>query len=270
MAGIEGSYFDVGRTDLLARQDTPAHRLDPRAKLVTTVVFLFCVVSFGKYEISGMVPFLLYPAVLAGSGHIPFRYVARRVLIVAPFALMVGIFNPLIDRGIMLHLGPLAISGGWVSFTSILLRFCLTIGTVVILIAVTSFDRICLALSRLGFPKVFTIQLLFLYRYIFVLLEEAVRLVRARALRSFGKKGMGIRVYGNLVGHLLIRTLSRARRIHLAMCCRGFTGEVHSLRKLRMRMGDILFTGTWVILFLSFRFWNLPRFLEEILRRFGV
>ncbi|MBE0617670.1 MAG: cobalt ECF transporter T component CbiQ, partial [Proteobacteria bacterium] len=191
MASIDASFFDVGRLDRLARQDTPVHRLDPRIKLLTTLLFLVSVVSFGKYEISALLPFFLYPVALASAGRIPFGYLSKRLLTVAPFAVLVGIFNPFLDRGTLLHLGELEVSGGWVSFFSIQVRFCLTVGTALVLIAVTSFQGLCAALQRLGVPQVLTVQLLFLYRYLFVLGEEAVRLVRARALRSFGGRGLG-------------------------------------------------------------------------------
>lgn len=270
MAAIDNSFYDLGRLDRLARIDTPVHRIDPRAKIITTIVFLVCVASFGKYEVAALLPFFIYPVFMAGLGRIPFSYVGRQVLAVAPFAVMIGIFNPLLDRDVILHVGPFVISGGWLSFASILLRFSLTIGTAIVLIAITSFDGLCLGLQRLAAPKVLTVQMLFLYRYIFVLGDEAMRLVRARALRSFGKKGMGLRSYGSIVGHLLIRTLERARRIHLAMCCRGFTGEIHSRRELRLGRTELFFTIGWSLAFIGFRFWSVPRLLENMIAGFGL
>lgn len=269
MAGIANSFYDLGRLDRLARMDSPVHRLDPRAKLITTAVFLLCVASFGKYETGALLPFFLYPVTLAGLGRIPFSSIGRQVLAVAPFAIMIGIFNPLLDRETMLQIGPFMISGGWLSFVSILLRFCLTIGTVIVLIAITSFAGLCLGLQRLAAPRELTVQLLFLYRYIFVLGDEAMRLVRARALRSFGGSGLGLRSYGSMIGHLLLRTLERARRIHLAMCCRGFNGEIHATSTLCFGRGEMLFVVGWSMAFLAFRFWNMPLLLGNMLARFN-
>jgi len=261
VSAIDSAFFDVGRLDRLAHQDTPIHRLDPRAKLVTTLVFLVAVVSFPKYEISALLPFVLYPIVLTSVGRLPLGFILRKLVAVAPFAVVVGMFNPLLDREVLLHLGPVGISGGWVSFASILVRFCLTIGTAFLLIATTSFQGLCLGLQRLGAPRVLTVQLLFLYRYIFVLGGEAVRLVRARALRSFGRRGTGLRVFGSLVGHLLVRTLARAQRIHLAMLSRGFDGEVRVLRRLRIGPAEVAFTLAWCAAFAAMRFVNLPQLL---------
>ena len=270
MVGIESALSDVGRLDRLARQETAVHRLDPRAKVVTAAVFLFCVVSFDKYEVSSLLPFALFPIALAATGRIPFGYVGKRVLAVAPFGVMVGIFNPFLDREVLIQWGPLGITGGWISFASILVRLALTIGTALVLVAVTSFDGLCIGLRQLGVPRVFTVQLLFLYRYIFVLAEEALRMVRARAMRSFGRRGLGLKVYASLLGHLLLRTLDRAGRIHLAMCCRGFDGEIRSARQLRFGWPDAAFTTAWCMAFLALRFWNVPQmvgtFVTELVR----
>ena len=75
-------------------------------------------------------------------------------------------------------------------------------------------------------------QLLLLYRYIFVLGDEARRMAQARRLRSFGRRGMGWRVYGQMLGQLLLRTFARAQRIYLAMKARGFDGNVRIARRL--------------------------------------
>lgn len=264
MSSVDVSLFDLGRLDRLARQGTAIHRLDPRVKLVATAVFLVCVVSYGKYEVAALLPYAVFPVALASAGKIPFGYLGKKILAVAPFAVLVGMFNPIIDQTVLWHWGPIAVTGGWVSFVAILLRFALTIGTALTLIAVTPFDDICLGLQRLGVPRVFALQLLLLHRYLFVLAEEAVRLVRARALRSFGHRGLGIRAYSSMIGQLLLRTLDRATRIHIAMRCRGFDGELRSPRRLRIGRPEVLFTLGWVGLFLVLRIWSLPQILGDL------
>jgi cobalt/nickel transport system permease protein len=264
MASIEQQLFDLDRLDRMAGQDSPIHRLDPRAKLLTTLVFLVCVVSHGKYEVSALLPFAVFPVAVAAAGNLPAGYLARKLLLFAPLAAVVGAFNPIFDRAPMLQLGPLAVSGGWLSFASILVRFCLTIAAGLVLIGTTGFRSVCAALERLGVPPAFATQLLFLHRYIFVLGEEAARMGRARALRSFDGRGMGIRVYGSLVGHLLLRTLERGERIHLAMRCRGFDGQIRMLRRLSAGAPDAAFTLGWSAAFVAMRIVNVPRLLGRI------
>jgi cobalt/nickel transport system permease protein len=265
MLSIDGALLDFKRLDNLANGDSPIHRLDPRAKVLATLVFIVTVVSFGRYELAAMLPFFVFPAAVIGSADLPAGYIAKKVALLCPFALMVAIFNPLFDREIMISLGPVGISGGWVSCLSILLRASLTVGAAIILLAVTGFPAICRALERLGMPPAFAVQLLFLYRYIFVLTEEGGRASRARDLRSFGKKGLGMRVYGSLLGSLLIRTWQRAERIHMAMLARGFTGEFHTRHTFRFGARETVFLLGWSLLFIFLRFQNVPRLLGTLL-----
>jgi cobalt/nickel transport system permease protein len=259
MGTIENSLLNIGYLETLSYRATPIHRLDPRVKLLTTMVFIVAVVSFPKYALAGLMPFMLYPVVLIALGEVPVGYLGKKILLAAPFAFFIGIFNPLLDRQVMVHLGPLAISGGWVSFASILLRFVLTVSAALLLVAVTGFYQVCAALERLGMPRAFALQLLFLYRYLFVLGDEAARMVRARALRSFDGRGLGFRTYSSMLAHLLLRTLDRAQRLHLAMLSRGFDGEIRLLRPMRLRGRDVGFFLGWTGFFVWFRLYNVPQ-----------
>jgi cobalt/nickel transport system permease protein len=254
MAKIESSFLDLDYLDSLAYRDSPIHRLDPRIKLITTLLFIVCVVSFGKHELSALLPFAIYPVALLLLAKLPPGYILRKILLVAPFALGIGVFNPLFDRATLLHIGSLEISGGWISFASLMLRFVLTVSAALILVACTGFDSLCLALARLGVPSVFVVQLLLLYRYLFVLTDEAVRLARARSQRSFGRRGMELPVIASLLAQLLLRTLDRAQRVYLAMQCRGFDGELRLLRPLRIGTTDVAFLVGCTTALLGLRF----------------
>jgi cobalt/nickel transport system permease protein len=261
---IESGFWDIGYMDTLSRQDTLVHRLDPRTKLLTTLLFITVVVSFGRFELSALVPFVLYPVFLCSIGSIPITYLLKKIALVAPFAIMIGIFNPLLDTTPLFNVAGYPVSGGWVSFFSILLRFGLTVGAALSLIAVTGFHSVCLAMEKLGVPRVFTVQLMFLHRYLFVLTAEASRMVRASALRRPDGKGLGIKIFSSLLGHLLLRTLDRAQRIHLAMHCRGFDGQIRTIGKLQIGSSDILFFLIWAGLFLLLRWFNLPQLAGQL------
>lgn len=267
MAKIESAFFDIGTLDRLASRDNMLSRLDPRAKVVTTLFFVVLVVSCGKYEVSALLPFFLFPLTLIAVADLPAGYLLKKLLIAAPFAFFVGVFNPFFDHSVQMQLNGWAISGGWLSFASIMLRFTLTVSAALILIATTSFTGVCLALERLGAPRIFVLQLLFLYRYLFVLIDEGVRLNRALTLRSFNGRGRGLKVLGSLLGQLLLRTLDRAQRIHLAMLCRGFDGEVRMTRRLHIGPSEVLFVGGWVATFFIFRIYNLPQSLGMLVER---
>ncbi len=250
--------------DTLSAGDSPLHRLDPRAKLITTLLFIVTVVSFDKYTLSAFLPFFLYPAALITSGKIPARYIINKVLLVCPFAILIGIFNPIIDTQILFHIGNMEVSDGWVSFFSIIIKSLLTVSAALILISLTGFNAVCEALIKLGIPRPFVIQLLFFYRYLFVLTDEAQRMDRARALRSFNTSSMKLYTFSSFIGHLLLRTLDRAERIYLAMCSRGFNGHIHMTKTIKNTWKEFSFVAVWVSLFLLFRLYNIPVLLGDL------
>ena len=254
MSRLETAFYDLGRLELLAEKNTLIHRLDPRVKVLTTILFIIYVVSFNKYEVARLLPFFLFPAVLIGLADLPFGYLLRKIILVSPFVLFIGIFNPFLDQEIMLQIGSLQVSGGWLSLISILLRFVLTVGAALLLIATTGFPAICMALEKLGAPKIFSVQLLMLYRYLFVLIEESIRTVRAYTLRSFSRKKLRYHIFKQLLGNLLLRTLDRAQRIHMAMLSRAFTGEIKIARHFSFGATEFfsLAGGTALLTFIRF------------------
>ena len=159
-------YYHIGFLDQLSYKNTFVHRLDPRIKLGVTLLFLLTVISFSRYEIFALLPFFLFPVLLMTLGEIPFMFIFKKVLLVSPFAVFIGIFNPLLDSGQISIVNGYTISAGWLSFISILLKFTLTVSTALLLVATTSFPGVCHALRQLGLPSVFVSQLLFLYQHL--------------------------------------------------------------------------------------------------------
>jgi len=267
MLSIDGAILDFKRLDLLANGDSTLHRLDPRAKVLATLVFIISTVSCGKYEISSLIPFFIYPAAIIGIANLPFGFIARKILVVLPFAIIVGMFNPLLDREVMMMIGQIEISGGTISWIALIIKAILTVSAALTLLAVTGFPAICKALEQIGMPQTFAVQLMFLYRYIFVLTDEGSRASRARELRSCGKKGFGMTSFGSLVGHLLLRTWQRAERIHMAMMARGFNGEFHTRQTTSFGITDSLFLIGCSTIFIIIRLYNLPQLLEGVITR---
>ncbi|MFA6217397.1 MAG: cobalt ECF transporter T component CbiQ [Candidatus Omnitrophota bacterium] len=265
MNNINKNSFDIGYMDTLSTGDSFLHRLDPRAKVITTLLFIVTVVSFDKYALSALMPFFIYPVVLISIGRLPAGYLLKKILVVSPFALLVGIFNPFIDREILFQIGTRGISGGWVSYLSIVVRFLLTVAAALILIATTGFNAVCNSLIKFGVPKPFVVQLLFFYRYVFILTDEAERMVRARSLRTFHTRMMSFKVFVALVSNLLLRTLDRAERIYRAMCCRGFDGQIRIIRYMEIRRKEVEFIFAWAFLFVFFRYFNMPLTLGKLI-----
>lgn len=265
MSRVARALYSLGTLDQLATQASPVHSLDPRSKAWVTLAYIVTVMSFGSHDISGPLPLLFFPVVIAALGGIPPSCVGWRLLAASPFVLLLGMFNPWLDSTPMGHMGPWTLTAGWISFVTIVLRFVLTVSAAILCIAVTGFTALCAALPRMGVPHVFAVQLLFLYRYLFVLIHEGARMQRARELRACGRRGMGLASYAPLLGQLLLRTMDRGRRIHQAMLCRGFDGTLPLRDELRYTWRDALFIAGWLTFFVTVRCINLPQALGRTL-----
>ena len=255
------------RLDDLAQADSCIHRLHPAIKLLTTLVFLTTIASYSKYEVTGLLPLVLYPVALISLGRLPVNYFAERLLFLFPFVVLPAIANPFLDQTVLFYWGGVGISGGWVSFFSILIRFMLAVTAVLVLVATTGIQDICSVLLQARVPRILVMQILLLYRYLSLLLEEAYRIEQAYLMRSGGSgRGIGFRAWGSLAGGLLIRTYARAQKIYEAMLCRGFAGELRYLRPAKLTVSSMLYLAGWSCFIVSVRIFNLPYYLETFFR----
>lgn len=261
MSGVTTLIREVHSLDATATPASQLSRIDPRALLLATLAFILTVVSFHRYTVAGLLPLAIFPVLLARWGGIALRPVGFKVLLALPFALMVGVFNPFFDTAPQLELLGHSISGGWLSLTSIVLRATLTVSAALILIACIGMHRLVAALQLLGVPAVLTTQLLLLHRYTLVLAGELGRMNLARELRSPPATTMPLAVYGSLLGHLLLRTLERAQRIHQAMCSRGFDGHLPLQHPSSWQHGDTLFLSGCLATFFVMRSTDLSALL---------
>ena len=122
MNKMEKALHELAEMDELAARSSPVHRLHPAAKLLTTIAYIVLTVSFGKYDLSGLVPMLLWPVLLFQISGIPVRTCFYTLRIVLPLVMAVGLFNPIFDRAIVLRLGNLAVSGGVISMLTLMLK----------------------------------------------------------------------------------------------------------------------------------------------------
>ncbi len=263
MARIEAVLQTVADLDASAGHDTWVRNLDARVKVLTTLAFILMVTSFDKYEVLRLLPLIVYPLALVSGAALPVGPLLRQLLLASPFVFFIAILNPLLDRSTTVPVGSLEIPGGWMSFASVLFRFALSVLAALILVATTGFYRITLALKQLGVPQVFVVQLLFLFRYLFVLVDEAARTVRAYTLRSGGRR-IHLAVLGPVLGQWLLRTLDRAHRVHLAMCCRGFEGVVKLPSHRTWGWPECAFLLGWLGYFVMVRSIDVPQVLGDM------
>ena len=213
----------IQKNPLLSAQSQgfPLPVQDSTALLILAVYLLFTL-SVPKYDLAGVIAFAAFPVLIFTATRLPFLPLLKRLVMVSPFILFMAAGNLILDRGTIFRIYSFPVTGGMVSGTVIVAKTMVTLSTLLSLVSCMPFHRFGTALRALGVPEAFVTQLLLVYRYSFLLAEEAAMMQKARDLRSFGGKGRGLVVTAKLIGSLLIRTTSRAERIYMAMAARGF------------------------------------------------
>ena len=236
--------------------------ISPLVMLFVTSVYIVTVVSFGRYETSRLFPLAAYPLFVGVFAGVSGRDLLRKMAGVLPFVLLIGIWDPFFDTVPAEYFGIIA-SRGWISFSSLIVKFILIVTSTLIMVSATGFDRLCRSSAAAGMPEVLAAQLFLLYRYIRLLVEEAHNIVRARVFRG-GK--ITLVNAGNVCGPLLLRSLSRSDKIHDALLCRGFDGVLcKGNREInRLSRQDLAFGILWTAYFLIVRIFDLSCFIGDL------
>jgi cobalt/nickel transport system permease protein len=223
---------------------SPIHALDARIKFVLTVAFILTVsltpvAAWPVYIL--LFALILSVEILSGLG---IGYVLKRALLALPFVLaaLPVIFTL---KGTSLFTIPL---GSWTltaslegleRFIGVALKSWISLQAAIVLASSTPFPELLQAMRAVGIPRLLVGMFGLMWRYLFVLVDEALRLMRARAARSgqsaeAGKRCGGsvawrARVTGGMAGNLFLRAFERSDRIYVAMLSRGYDGEVRAL-----------------------------------------
>lgn len=234
----------------------------PLFKLFLTIWYILLTVSFDKYDIFGLLSMGIYPLILFLHYEIPVRQCFKRIKMILPFLLAAGAVNPFWDRNIIMTAGSINISGGMLSMVTLMLKGFFTVLAVYLLMVSTSIEKICGALRRLHIPAVMVTMILLIYRYLFLLLQEAGKMIQAYALRAPGQKGIQFRAWGSLAGLLLLRSMERAENVYESMCLRGFEADDGSnafnyTKERKVTSGESLWFLCWMAGMLLLRIFPL-------------
>lgn len=231
------------------------HGLDPRIKIIGTILFIVAatVLPFGAW-----LPYaLLWLGSLAVAllSRLGWSYALKRSFVALPFALAAITLPFTIVGQPIAQIGSLTISAeGSVRFLSILIKSWVSVQIAMMLPATTRFADLLWAMRELRIPKPLVGIVSFMYRYLFVFADEALRLLRARAARSatIDNKGGGSlwwrgKIAGGMVGNLTLRAFERSERIYDAMISRGFQDEIKILAPPRLTNHDLIILFVWII-----------------------
>ena len=239
------------------------HSADARIKLVMALGFIFATTSIPPGKWIGFAAMLVLVWLAAAISRVGLLRVFLRSLVAIPF-ILIALPTVFTKPGIPLfelNLALFTLTGtleGLDFFLSVLLKSWASVTAAVVLTATTPPLRLLEALRALRVPAVLVAIVMLMYRYLFVLVDEAQSLLRARTARSaaIGPKSGGSLVWraksaGGMAGSLFIRTLDRSERIYMAMLARGYDGTLRQSRVDSLERGPILLLVASLCLFVA-------------------
>lgn len=196
--------------DHYSRLDSPIHRLRADTKLAIALAIVLTTALLPGLFTLYFVTVAALLVIVAATSRVPARFLATRLLLLEPLVLGVAVL-------------ALLQPGGFRVFATILVKSTLCLFTMILLSNTTPFAELLVVLRRIRFPALLITTLALMYRYLFVLADEAERMQRARASRTFTKRRFAVwKTLGTVIGHLFVRSTERAERIYAAMCARGW------------------------------------------------
>jgi len=222
------------------------HQLDSRVKLVLVFAFILttALTPTGAWPVYVLLLALALSAELLSE--LGIGYYLKRALLALPFVLAALPVLVTLEGAALVRLPfGLEITGpGLARFISVVLKSWISVQMAVLLASTTRFPEILAAMRALRLPRLLVAIIGLMWRYLFVIADEALRLIRARQARSGehrsgqsrrpgsragGSLGWRARVTGGMAGNLFLRSLDRSDRIYMAMLSRGYDGEVRTL-----------------------------------------
>jgi cobalt ECF transporter T component CbiQ len=194
---------------------------------------------------------------LFALSRIPIRFVIPRTTLFVPIfagliALPLAFMTPGTPIGTIGYDGlVLTVSReGLSKATLFTFRIWVCVAAAVLLTSTTKFADLIHAMERLKLPKILVMLMAISYRFIYLFVEEAYRLVLAMESRTVRRRRWKntIQSLGSIMAALFIRSHERGERVYLAMKARAYRGTIVSLEATRLTFLDLL-SGTSCFLF---------------------
>jgi cobalt/nickel transport system permease protein len=206
------------------------HRTPAHVKLVLLVSFMLVVVATPAQWYLVFAGYLLVLLLVIRLSGVPYRYLAKRMLIETPFVLF-AVLVPFIAEGPRIDvLGESVSQPGLVAAWALIIKGSLGVLASLTLAATTDPQDVLVGLRRLRMPDLIVQIMGFMLRYLDVVTAEMGRMTTS--MKSRGSDPRSPRhwpVLARSLGALFIRSYERGERVHLAMLARGYDGTLPHL-----------------------------------------
>ncbi len=226
------------------KKENQLSRTDARIKLIVAIILLMMVVSYKGYAFPLFVA--LCGLILCIKMKIPLRIFALRFsepLLIALVLIALKLFFSGNEVLFSLHISSLAITAYKDGLIDGLMIACRIIGAVTIVAVLgfaTPFTELMAGLSWMRVPRGFIEILMFAYRYIFVLFDDAMVIYNAQKNRlGYSSIGRGLSSFGTLAGSLTLKAFENSENTTVAMVQRGYAGNIPMLKHKPFRAPEV-------------------------------
>jgi cobalt/nickel transport system permease protein len=224
--------------DRWSRGASPIHRRDPRVKIVALLVFLVVLATEYRELVWLCVALFAVLCAVTRLARLPLAGAMVRAGVVLPFTAVFA--------GVSWLAGDPARGG------ALVMKSYLSALAVLLLVSTTPLPLLLRGLEMTGAPRFLLMVAQFLYRYLFVISEEAQHMRKAALARGATLGGLAgnaarFRAAAGALAVLFARSYARAEEIHRAMLARGFPGYFRPLIELHFHGSDVIFLLTGVL-----------------------
>lgn len=239
LEGITSFLEEALFSEEYAGRDGLLQRIDPRAKLLTTL-FLIVALSLST-SLPAIAAAYLLSLLLARASEVELRFYLLRVWFFIPlFAGVIALpsmFTPLASGTPILTLFQVrgvevSLTGEGVGSAALFVaRVAASVSYVLLLVLTTRWSEILRALRVLKVPLIFVMVTEMTYRYIHLLIRVVREMHLGRKSRTIVGEGAwkGQEWVAGRIGHLFRRSYDMSMKVHQAMISRGYTGEARTL-----------------------------------------
>ena len=194
--------------------ESPLHHLDARLKVAAAAILVCCIATLPPERLYALFAFIAFILALWTTAGLPIRFLAKRILILLPFIAIIAL-PAVLGAGAHAGLAGAAAIG-------VMLRAAAAIAAFSLLTSTTPFPKLIAALEWFRLPDIIISIASFIYRFIYILIDEFERLELGRRSREMSRNTrLAWKARAWMVGSFLIRSMERAERVHMAMLARG-------------------------------------------------
>lgn len=252
MDKIENAIQTVHKLD--HKSENLLVKIHPLIKLIITLIYLVLLTSINKYDLITTLAMSIYLIIIGIIQEFSIKEILKKFKLIFLLLIFVGIANPILDRNVIMYIGSFPITTGMISMLTLILKGLFAVICSFILISTTGIEEICYALKLLHIPNILIVTIMLTYRYIILFLKEVNRIWIAYQMRAPNQKGVNFRVWGSMIGSLMIRTIDKANNVYESMELRGFNPENFFIRNIKFDINSIisLIVGLAIIIIIRY------------------